>query len=437
MNRRSFIKSLVGTAAAAGGSLLLAPATARAQTGATNPPALVVIFQRGGCDGLNTVVPYADPDYYNLRPTIAIPEPSPADPFSALDLNGFFGLHPSLAPLLPLYQSNQLALLPTVQYPGYSRSHFDSQHFIESGVRADDRDGWLNRHLAGSAGAGMRAVHFGGELAQSLRGAVPVPSFSSIGSFNLGLADADEQALVARVLPVYNQAVDPADAYRSLVYRFGRLLFGTLDLAAGIDTGAYVPANNAQYPAGGFGGRLREIAQLLKDPGLDLELATVDIGGWDTHSDQGAGEPDGRQARSHAELAQGIAALTTDLGGLMDNVVILCMTEFGRTCKENGSRGTDHGVASTWMLAGGPVQGGIYTDRQGIITADGRYDSFGWPELREDSMIDGRFLDWTIDYRDIMADILTDHLGSTDLGTVLPGHTHDPIGLIRGGAAAV
>lgn len=382
-------------------------------------PALVVIFQRGGCDGLNTVVPYGDPDYAGLRPTIGIPAPGQGAAYPALDLDGFFGLHPSMSSLIPVFQAGDLAVLPTVQYPGFSRSHFDSQNFIESAIREDGYDGWLNRYLQSSFAPGqMRAVGFGSSLAQSLRGSVPVASFSQIGAFGLGLPQAEEDTLIDHVLPVYSQGPNPPTASRRLVYDFGQLLFDTLDVARSIDTANYLPANGAVYPNTGYGRQLREIAQLLKEPGIELEIATVDIGGWDTHSDQGAGEPSGRQARRLAELANGIAALYLDLGPLMDQVIILTMTEFGRTAKENGSRGTDHGCAAAWFAAGHGINGGVYTG------------SAGWPGLSESQLRDGRYLDFTVDYRDIMGDVLLNHLGNPNLAEMLPGHVYAPLGLV-------
>lgn len=421
MKRRDFLRSSLKTVVGAGlaGSqlapspmnLFIRPAAAQGVT----PPTLVVIFQRGGCDGLNTVVPYGDDEYYNLRPTIAIQPPDPQDPESALDLDGFFGLNPGLSGLKPIFDAGRLAVMPAVQYPGYSRSHFDSQNYIESGVRADDQDGWLNRYLSTSFGTGqLRAVHFGGSLAQSLRGPIPVSSFSSIGAFSLGLSSADETELVDTVLPVYQQASEEGHN-RDMVAEFGRVQFNNLDVVRSIDTASYEPANGAQYPNSGYGRQLREIAQLIKR-GVGLEAATVNIGGWDTHSNQGGGEQDGRQRRRLAEFGNGVAALYSDLGSLMDNVVIMTSTEFGRTARENGSFGTDHGVASSWFVAGGAINGGVYNPG-------------GWPGLAPEQLIQGRFLNFSTDYRDILGDLLIGHLGNSNLATVLPGHSYNPVGL--------
>ncbi len=316
MKRRTLLKGMLGSGLTlAGSSLLRLPLIGEAQ--AAPLPTLVVIFQRGGCDGVNAVVPYGDADYYRLRPSIGIATPNPADPAAALDLDGFFGLHPSLAPLKPIYDSGELAVLPTVQYPNSSHSHFSGEVFIESGdpnTPVDLSDGWLNRHLAttllnNQLQSPLQAVHFfGSSLSHALSGAVPVQSFSVIDAFTLGLSGTDEAALIKRVLPVYQDTPSPASAYRQLVHQYGQVLFNNLNVISSIDTAGYVPANGAVYPNGSYGRRLKETAQLIKD-NVGLQLVTVDIGGWDTHSDQGGGESSGRQARRFQEFAGGIAAL--------------------------------------------------------------------------------------------------------------------------------
>ncbi len=415
MKRRTFLKGILGTGVAVGSCVFRNPLISSAQ--AATIPTLVVVFQRGGCDGLNTVVPFGDSDYFRLRPTIAIPQPGNG-PLSALDLNGFFGLHPSLSDFMPIYNAGQLAVLPTVQYPDASRSHFDSQVFIESGAKQKDIHGWLNRHLqAGGVRSNLQAVSFGSKLSQALRGSIPVQSFSSISAFNLGLAEQDETALVNSVLPVYGEAASPATEYRQLVHQYGNVLFNNLDTVANIDTENYQPANGAVYPNGSYGRSLREATQLIK-MNVGLELVTVDIGGWDTHSNQGNGDPTARQAKRLREFSSGIAAMYQDLEAAgMNNVIILSMTEFGRTCKENGSRGTDHGNAASWFMLGPNINGGIHGT---------------WPGLTEDDMYRGRYLQHTVDYRDIMGDILTGHFGhnSASLSSLLPGHNYMPQGLL-------
>ena len=429
MKRRNFIKGMMGTGLVTAGSCLFrVPLISSAQATPVGTPTVVVIFQRGGCDGLNTVIPYGDDNYYNLRPTIGIPAPDSGAAFPALDLDGFFGLHPSMASLLPIFNAQNMAVLPTVHYPEPSRSHFDSQHFIESGISRENLgtaninnlDGWLNRLLQISGNAQpLQAVGFGGELAQSLRGSIPVQSFSFINSFNLGFQGAEQQALINGVLPVYQELPSPQSSYRELVQQFGQTLFSNLDAVLAIDTNAYIPENGASYPNSSYGRRLRETAQMIKEPNIGLQMVTVDTGGYDTHSNQGAGEPSGRLSRSLQDFSEGIAALVTDLGTKMDDVVIVTMTEFGRTSQENGSMGTDHGNAASWFVVGNTIQGGVYLNEQ------------GWPGLAEEDLYQGRYLASTTDYRDIYGDILFNHLNQseTNLASLLPGHNFNSLGL--------
>jgi uncharacterized protein (DUF1501 family) len=376
---------------------------------------VVVIFQRGGCDGLNTVVPYGDAGYYTLRSDIAIAPPNSNDPASAIDLNGFFGLHPGLAALAPIYRAGRLAVLPAVQYPNASQSHFDGQFNIETAVPDTGFDGWLNRHLQTlPQAAALRAVGFGTELPDALRGQAVVSAFNDIASFTLGLPASDEQLLLADLSRVYSQDPDNTRAYRALVQEHGRVMVNDLAVLSGINPNTYVPANGAVYPSSGYGRQLRQIAQLIK-AGLGLEVAALSIGGWDTHSDQGGGEANGQQARRHQDFAAGIAALYTDLGAQASDVVIVTMTEFGRTSADNASRGTDHGHASAWFVAGGSVRGGIYG---------------GWPGLAPTQLLSGRYLDHSLDFRDVLGEILTRHMGNSNVGALLPGHTLSPVGLL-------
>lgn len=435
MKRRNFIKGMLGTGLVTAGSCVFrAPLIASAQAAPANGlPTVVVVFQRGGCDGLNTVVPYADENYYQLRPTIGIPGPNGegeetvGSAFPALDLDGSFGLHPSMASFKQLFDAQKMAVLPAVHYPSPSRSHFDSQHFIESGIsRAnlggadlDNLDGWLNRYLQVSGNtSALNAVGFGSKLAQSLRGSIPVQSFSSINTFNLGLQGSEQQDLINDALPVYEELPSPQSSYRELVHQFGQTLFSNLEKVSMIDTSTYVPEGGASYPPSAYGQRLRDAAQMIKDPTIGLQVVTIDTGGYDTHSDQGAGEPTGRLSKRLYEFSEGINALVTDLGEKMDDVIILTMTEFGRTARENGSFGTDHGNASSWFVIGNNIQGGVYFNEE-------------FPILTPDKLFLERYLERSIDYRDIYGDILLNHLGqsASDFTTLLPGHSYNSLGL--------
>ncbi|MCK6554510.1 DUF1501 domain-containing protein [Candidatus Binatia bacterium] len=416
VTRREFFRYLAAASAATAGFALSNPLRprlrmARAAVGKT----LVVVFQRGGCDGLNTVIPYGDPNYAGLRPTIGIAPPSAGDPASAVDLDGFFGLHPGLAALAPIHAEGHLAVLPAVQYPDASQSHFDSQLFIESAAVSKTLDGWLNRHLVTvPQPAALRAVGFGAELPDALRGQAVVSAFNDITDFTLGLPDGEEDVLLADLGRIYSQQPDDTKAYRTLVQNSGRVVINDLAVLSEVDPRSYVPANGAVYPNSTFGTQLRQVAQLVK-VGLGLEIAALSIGGWDTHTDQGGGQTNGQQSRRHQDFARGIAALYADLGPMMQDVVVLTMTEFGRTARENDNRGTDHGHAGAWFVAGHAVRGGMYG---------------AWPGLGTAQMVRGRYLDHSLDFRDVMGDVLTRHMGNTDLATLLPGHTYTPVGFM-------
>ncbi len=422
MKRRTFLKGIAGSgltlaASKMAGIPLISTAKAASQ------PVLVVIFQRGGCDGLNTIVPFADPDYQSLRPTIGIAEPSAVDPESALNLDDFFGMHPSMTGMKSIFDNGDMAVLPAVHYPNASRSHFTGQVLIESAdptTPVDSSNGWLNRRLADilpgqQLQTPLQAVHFGSTLPHSLIGSVPVQSFSFINSFNLGLSGAEENQLINDVLPLYQDMPANANAYQQLVHQYGQLLFNSLATVDEIDTSTYNPTNGAVYPETSYGRRLRETAQLIKAD-LGLEMVTIDLGGWDTHSNQGGGESSGRHAKRLAEFSDGINALYTDLGAEMDNVVILTMTEFGRTAEENGSNGTDHGHAGVWTVTGPQINSGIVG---------------AWPGLAADDLVNGRYLQHSVDYRDILGDILNVHFGHSlaDVSNLLPGHGYNALGL--------
>ncbi|AWB66021.1 hypothetical protein C2869_06020 [Saccharobesus litoralis] len=415
MKRRNFVKGIMATA---GSSMWLSGMPfnfkvnlAQAAAGKT----LVVVFQRGGCDGLNEVVPYGDSHYYDLRPTIGIAPPDDSNPEAALDLNGYFGLHPAMAEMMPLWQNNHLAVMPAVHYPNGSRSHFTGQHYIESGQSVRESDGWLNRHIQSQMfDVPFRAVSFGNDLAQSLRGAESVSALTNLNAFSLGINSEEQSLLLSNLLQVYQQPAKQLTNHQ-LLNRFGRKMLGDLDIIAQVRDAGYTPAQNANYPSNGFANQLRETAQLIK-AGVGLELATVSIGGWDTHANQGGGTTTGRQGRSLKTFADGLAAFYRDIQSHLDDVVVLTMTEFGRTSRENGSFGTDHGYASAWFAFGGGIQGGIYGD---------------WPGLAADQLHNGRYLAMATDYRDIYAEILSNHLTNADINSVLPGFNASSLGLFN------
>lgn len=371
----------------------------------TSAKILVVIFQRGGCDGLNMIVPHGEDEYYNLRPDIAIAPPGSAQ--GALDLDGFFGMHPALSPLYDIYQQGTVAILPAVHYANASRSHFDSQAYIESGIPMRLPDGWLNRYLATTQNAAaVRAIGFGATTAHALRGKVPVSTISDLSTFVLS-----DKELLANLESVYSQSSGPGGSYRSMLLEEGRVMLDNLNRLSQIDTENYVPANGAEYPASTFGRQLRQTAQLIKE-GVGLEIATIDNNGWDTHNNQGGAE--GSQAERHTDFAGGIAALHTDLGlSLMNDVLILTMTDFGRTPKMNASLGTDHGNASAWLVIGNNVKGGIYGK---------------WPGLQEENLYLQRYLAHNIEFSNVLGEVIARHFkNASSIPTVLPGHDYQPV----------
>ncbi len=365
---------------------------------------LVVLFQRGACDGLNLVVPYADAAYHAARPSIALAPPG--RPSGALDLDGFFGLHPALEPLLPLWSEGRLAAVHAVGSPDPTRSHFDAQDFMESGTpgRKATEDGWMNRHLQATTepdGSPLRAVALTPTLPRTLQGRAGAVSLANLADF--AVRPAAGPAVASGFEGMYGAAVDDA------LHGAARDAFAAVRALRSAAPARYPPANGAEYPAGPLGNSLRQLAQLLK-AGLGVELAFVEVGGWDHHA--GEGGASGQLAGRLRELASALLAFHRDLGPHTDQVLLVSLTEFGRTVRENGDRGTDHGHGSVSLVMGGSTQGGRVHGR--------------WPGLRPPDLYEGRDLAVTTDFRDLLGELLVRHLGARDLGAVFPGHAADP-----------
>jgi uncharacterized protein (DUF1501 family) len=395
IDRRVFLKSS-GLAFLSFGLAPRAFARAVAE-GATRRKTLVVVFQRGACDGLNTVVPYGEDAYRKLRPTIALPAPRGASQDAALDLDGFFGLHPALAPLHPLFRERSLAVVHAVGSPDGTRSHFDAQDFMESGtpgVKSTD-DGFLNRVLqVPGAASPFRGVAISPTLPRALRGPAPAVAMASLASFSLR-APATEGSFEAMY----------AGAVKDALHGTGRDTFDAMDLLRRADPARNRPAAGVNYPRGAYGEALLQVAQLVKAD-LGLEVAVVETGGWDHHAAEGGVQ--GQIASRLRELGAGLAAFHRDLGSRMSEVAVVTLTEFGRTARENGNRGTDHGHASVSLVMGGSVDGGKVHGR--------------WPGLSSDKLYEGRDLAVTTDFRDLVGELLARHLGVIDLSRVFPGH---------------
>jgi uncharacterized protein (DUF1501 family) len=370
----------------------------------TGKKQFVVLFQRGAADGLNMVVPFGEPNYYRLRPSIAIPQPRRGANDAAVDLDGFFGLHPSLAQLEPLYRSNQLAIVHAAGSPDPTRSHFDAQDFMESGtpgVKATE-DGWLNRAIETIPEENVspfRAVAIGPNLPRTLQGGASAIALPDLKQFRVMPQSAASAAAVQGGFEaMYAQTVDHA------LHGTASETFEAIDMLRKADPGKYKAENGAQYPTSRLGQSLQQIGQLLK-ANIGVEVLFVDCGGWDNHVNEGGVQ--GQLSNLLKDLGAGLAAFHQDMGDRMQDIVAVTMSEFGRTAKENGNRGTDHGHANCMFVMGGGVKGGHMYGR--------------WPGLSDHQLNEGRDLALTTDFRTVLSEILANHLGVADLRTVFPG----------------
>jgi len=373
---------------------------------------LVAIFQRGAADGLNVVVPHGEKAYYDLRPTISVPRPSAGAgkrEDAAIDLDGFFGFHPSLAPLKPLFDQRHLAIVDAVGSPDPTRSHFDAQDYMESGtpgVKAT-HDGWMNRALPKPAGkvSPVRAVSLGPTLARSMAGPNPAIALQSIAGFQVRNPEAAKQ-----FRDMYLGSKDP------LMRAAGQETFEAVSMLESVQSQPYSPAAGAQYPRGRLGDSLRQIAQLIKSD-VGMEMAFADVGGWDHHVNElGQKASEGQLAVLLRDYGQALSAFWQDMGDRMSDVVLVTMSEFGRTAHENGNRGTDHGHANCMFVMGGPVKGGKVYGR--------------WPGLEKEQLYEGRDLALTTDFRDVLGELVSHHLGNPTLKSVFPGYNPKPLGLV-------
>jgi uncharacterized protein (DUF1501 family) len=409
MQRRVFLKSGAFALVTLGlnPSFLRRTAFAAQLRGASRGKILIVLFQRGAADALNMLVPHGDTDYYALRPTIAIARPGARDVPGALDLDGFFGLHPALAPLRPLWERGMLAPIHAVGSPSATRSHFDAQDYMESGTPdlKSTPDGWLNRYLAmrgtcaecdAKAATPFRAVTMTPQTPRILAGPAPVIAMSSVDDFTIRASGSDVERLEA----LYRTG--RAD----IVHGAGAETFDAVRMLRAANPQRYRPENGAVYPRSQFGQRLLQIAQLIK-AGVGLEVAFADVGGWDTHVNQGGAT--GQLANRLTDFAGAVAALVTDLGDRMGDVAILTMTEFGRMARQNGNGGTDHGHAGAMFVLGGSVKGGKVFGR--------------WPGLAREQLYEGRDLALTTDFRAVFGEVVHSHLGAVDASRIFPGFT--------------
>jgi len=365
---------------------------------------LVAIFQRGAADGLNVVVPHGEQAYYRLRPTIAIPRPTD-DPTkkadAAIDLDGFFGLHPALGPLKPLFDQKHLAIVDAAGSPDPTRSHFDAQDYMESGTPGlkATNDGWMNRALPKVAGkvSPVRAVALGPTLPRAMRGSQPAIALQSIDSFQVRNPEAAKQFEM-----MYTAAKDP------MIQATAKETFEAMAMLQAIQRQGYKPSAGADYPRGRLGQSLQQIAQLIKSD-AGVEMAFADIGGWDHHTNElGARPSEGQLPNLLREFGQSLTAFWRDMGDRMQDIVLVTMSEFGRTAHENGNRGTDHGHANSMFVIGGAVQGGKVYGK--------------WPGLEKEQLYEGRDLALTTDFRDVLGELVARHLGTQSVKGVFPGY---------------
>jgi len=361
---------------------------------------LVAIFQRGAADGLNIVVPYFEKLYYDLRPSIAVARPGTTN--GAIDLDGRFGLHPSLQSLKPLWDDGHLAIIQAAGSPDSTRSHFDAQDHMESGTPGKStEDGWLNRALpeANSATSPVRAVAVGAQLPRTLRGSRSAVAINNIEQFKVR-----DQTAGSILENMYAAAGD------TRLVAAAKETFEATRMLESINRGPYTPANGAQY-IGEFGRGLQQIARLIKAD-VGVEAAFADIGGWDHHSNEAP-----QLTTLLQQFGNSLGAFFRDMGDRMSDIVLVTMSEFGRTVKEDGNAGTDHGHGNVMMVFGGRVSGGKVYGR--------------WPGLEPEQLFENRDLAVTTDFRDVLGQLVRDHSGQS-LDRVFPGYTvGESLGLLK------
>jgi uncharacterized protein (DUF1501 family) len=375
---------------------------------------LICIFQRGAADALNVVVPHGEKAYYKIRSTIAIPRPVAGNAQTALDLDGFFGLHPALAPMKPLWDRGLMAPVIAVGSPSSSRSHFDAQDYMESATPdvKSTRDGWLNRYLATKGTceeckvSAFRAVAMTPQTPRILEGPSPAVAMNSLAEFTIRTNGTEAE----RIESLYRTG--NAD----VVHAAGGEMFDAVKVLRAANPQQYTAQNGADYPKTPFGQHLQGIAQLIKAD-VGLEIAFADVGGWDTHVNQGGAT--GQLAQRLDDFSKSINALVVDLGDRMADVTIMTMSEFGRTAHQNGNGGTDHGHASALFVIGGDVKGGKVHGH--------------WPGLEQEQLNEGRDLALTTDFRSVFSEVSSKHLGATNMDVIFPGFKVDQskwVGLI-------
>lgn len=413
-DRRTFLKaSAVATGAAAFAARPL-PARGGRPAGRLSNKVTVVLFQRGGSDALSLYAPTGDPYYAGLRPTVAVPPPGSSAPGEGLPMDATFAMNPAMPGLHAAYTApgSRVAVVHAVGYLPYDRSHFESQDLFEMGAAGPGvTSGWINRHLLATStpqDAPVRGLALRGSLPRSMVGTYPCYAVASTTDLAFQGTQPDVRGFLELIVDhTPTAAMPPA---KQLAYFSAMSSLDLIDHFAVLDPAHYVPANGAVYPTTTLGRVLREAAEVIKAD-LGVEFIAVDQGGWDHHSSLLS-----RIATYGADFDAAVTAFLTDLGTVADDVVLVSMSEFGREVRENGSAGTDHGAGGAMLVAGGTVQGGQV---HGI-----------WPGLAPAALQDGRYLAPRNDFRDVLLEILQDHMGGTNAAAVFPGHSYTQLGVI-------
>ncbi len=418
LSRRNFLGWSAGFVAAAATPAWL-PRVVLADSDDGARDVVVSLFLRGGADALTLCVPHGEAAYYQLRPTLGIAPPDAASADRVTDLDGFFGLPPALTPLLDAYQDGALAIVHACGLDSTNRSHFDAMHFMETGMGdppASLLSGWLGRHLQVTAptetSGVLRAVGIGAGLQRTLAGGPQTLPIGDLETFGLAGNRETFTERRAAIEAMYAAVPDPLGSS-------ARNTFSTIELLEEIDFAGYSPAGGAVYPEGEFGIAMKSVAALVKAE-VGVEAAAVDLGGWDTHDFQGPIE--GQMSVVMGQLAAGLAAFHKDLfADNHTNVTLVAMSEFGRNAFENGSAGTDHGHGGLMFVLGGQVAGGR------VVTE--------WPGLAPGELYEDQDMKVTIDYRDVLAEVLTKRACNPEIGAVFndPGYVFQDRGIIAEG----
>jgi uncharacterized protein (DUF1501 family) len=421
LSRRQFITASAGVASAAAFFPAWLPKIVMSNHYASNRDIIVSVFMRGGADGLSIAVPFADPNYYTSRSTIAIPRPDSSAATKGINLDGFFmfpqamtGNAAGTGGLMPAFTAADLLIVQATGQLNNSRSHFDAQRYMEVGKPVDPNlvTGWLGRHLASmppiKTDALLRGIGISNGLQKTLVGAPKTLPIADPANFTIGGAAATQAQRIAFLQGDYAAADEP-------MHSSALDATNTVALLKSVNFTGYAPANGAVYPNSSFGRALRSVAVLIKND-IGIEAAQVDIGGWDTHSGQ---DPlAGSMFNTMRDFSNSLGAFYADVIATGFTVTVVAVSEFGRNVRENGSQGTDHGRGTVMFAMGKGIKGGR------VLTKN-------WPGLARENLEQGQDLKVTVDYRDILAEIVQNRLANPNLDVVFPTWTPTMLGVTR------